>query len=149
VAPRRTGRDLQLAVQRCCALGISVIPKTATSRIDAARTQPHTIGMEGSAGGSWRSDKELVDALLRDLDEAADRWEALLAEAETVTYSVNLGDIQAVADSGGKLIDLVLHPDATALYTHGELAERMNIAFAALRAEVEGDYQARYGGELR
>ena len=105
--------------------------------------------MEGSAGGLWRSDKELVDALLRDLDEAADRWEALLAEAETVTYSVDLGDIQAVADSGGKLIDLVSHPDATALYTHGELAERMNIAFAALRAEVEEDYQARYGGELR
>jgi hypothetical protein len=105
--------------------------------------------MEGSAGGSWRSDKELVDALLRDLDEAADRWEALLVEAETVTYSVDLGDIQAVADSGGKLIDLVLHPDATTLYTHGELAERMNIAFAALRAEVEEDYQARYGGELR
>ena len=50
---------------------------------------------------------------------------------------------------GGKLIDLVLHPDATAQYTHGELAERMNIAFAALRAEVEEDYQARYGGELR
>jgi hypothetical protein len=25
----------------------------------------------------------------------------------------------------------------------------MNIAFAALRAEVEEDYQARYGGELR
>jgi hypothetical protein len=105
--------------------------------------------MEGSAGGSWRSDKELVDALLRDLDEAADRWEALLAEAETVTYSVDLGDIQAAADSGGKLIDLVLRPDATALYTHVELAERMNIAFAALRAEVEEDYQARYGGELR
>ena len=105
--------------------------------------------MEGSAGGSWRSDQELVDALLRDLDEAADRWEALLAEAETVTYSVDLGDIQAIADSDGKLIDLVLHPDATAHYTYGELAERMNIAFAALRAEVEEDYQARYGGELR
>ena len=129
--------------------GFSVIPKTALSRIDPARMQPHTIGMEGSAGGSWLSDKELVDALLRDLDEAADRWEALLVEAETVTYSVDLGDIQAVADSNGKLVDLVLHPDATAHYTHGELAERMNIAFAALRAEVEGDYQARYGGEIR
>jgi hypothetical protein len=129
--------------------GLSVIPRTASSRIDAARVQLHTIGMEGSAGGSWLSDKELVDALLRDLDEAADRWEALLAEAETVTYSVDLGDIQAVADSNGKLIDLVLHPDVTAHYTHGELAERINIAFAALRAEVEGDYQARYGGEIR
>jgi hypothetical protein len=105
--------------------------------------------MHGSAGGSWLSDKELVDAVLRDLAEAADRWEALVAEAETVTYSVDLGDIQAVADSDGKLVDLVLHSDVTARYTHGELAERMNIAFAALRAEVEGDYQARYGGELQ
>jgi len=105
--------------------------------------------MQGSAGGSWLSDRELVDAVLRDLAEAADRWEALVAEAETVTYSVDLGDIQAVADSDGKLVNLVLHPDVTAHYTHGELAERMNIAFAALRAEVEGDYQARYGGDLR
>lgn len=104
--------------------------------------------MQGSAGGSWLSDKELVDSVLRDLAEAADRWEALVAEAEMVTYSVDMGDIQAIADSDGKLIDLVLHPGVTAHYTHGELAERMNIAFAALRAEVEEDYQARYGGDL-
>jgi len=119
------------------------------NRIDAARAGLHTIGVDRSAGGSWLSDKELVDAVLRDLAEAADRWEALVAEAETVTYSVDMGDIQAVADSNGKLVDLVLHPDVTAQYSHGELAERMNIAFAALRAEVEEDYQARYGGELR
>jgi len=105
--------------------------------------------MEGSGGGSWISDKELVDSVLRDLADAADRWEALVAEAETVTYSVDMGDIRAIADSDGKLLDLVLHPGVTTRYTHGELAERMNTAFAALRAEVEDDYQARYGGELR
>ena len=104
--------------------------------------------MQGSDGGSWLSDKELVDSVLRDLADAADRWEALVAEAETVTYSVDMGDIRAVADSDGKLLDLVLHPGVTNHYTHGELADRMNTAFAALRAEVEEDYQARYGGEL-
>lgn len=105
--------------------------------------------MEGSTDGSWISEKELVDAVLRDLDEAAQRWEALVEQAERVTYSVDMGDIQAVADSDGKLIDLNLHPSVTSHYTHGELAERMNAAFAALRAEVEDDYQTRYGGELR
>ncbi len=59
-----------------------------------------------------------------------------------------LGDIRAVADSDGKLVDLALHPAVTTHYTHVGLAERMNTAFAALRAEVEEDYQARYGGEL-
>jgi hypothetical protein len=102
-----------------------------------------------SADRAGLSDKELVDAVLRDLAEAADRWEALLAEAETVTYSVDMGDIQAVANSDGKLVDLALHPGVTAYYTHGELAARMNAAFAALRSEVEQDYQARYGGQLR
>jgi hypothetical protein len=97
----------------------------------------------------WVSDKELVDSVLRDLAEAADRWEALVAQAETVTYSVDMGDIEAVADSDGKLVNLALQPGLTGRYTHNELAERMNTAFAALRAEVEDDYQARYGGELR
>ena len=105
--------------------------------------------MEGTPGQQWVSDKELVDAILRDLAEAADRWEALVAQAETVTYSVDMGDIQAVADSDGKLVNLTLHPSVTTQYSHGELAERMNTAFAALRAEVEDDYQARYGGDLQ
>ena len=105
--------------------------------------------MEGTPGQQWVSDKELVDAILRDLAEAADRWEALVAQAETVTYSVDMGDIQAVADSDGKLVNLTLHPSVTTQYSHGELAERVNTAFAALRAEVEDDYQARYGGDLQ
>ena len=104
--------------------------------------------MEGSTGGAWLSDRDLVDSVLRDLAEAADRWEALVAQAETVTYSVDMGDIRAVANSDGKLVDLVLHPSVTTDYSHGELAERLNTAFAALRAEAEEDYRARYGGEL-
>lgn len=104
--------------------------------------------MSGPTESSWLSDKEVVDRVLRDLAEAADRWEALLAEAETVTYSVDMGDVRAVVNSDGKLIDLVLHPGVTTHYTHVELAERMNTAFTALRVEVEEDYQARYGGEL-
>jgi hypothetical protein len=105
--------------------------------------------MVGNSGAEWVSDRELVDSVLRDLDEAAQRWEALVAEAESVTYSVDMGDIQAVANSDGKLIGLTLHPGVTTDYTHIELAERLNVAFAALRDEVEDDYQARYGGELR
>ena len=104
--------------------------------------------MEGSTGAARLSDSDLVDAVLRDLAEAADRWEALVAQAETVTYSVDMGDVRAVANSDGKLVDLVLHPSVTTEYTHGELAERLNTAFAALRAEAEEDYRARYGGEL-
>lgn len=93
------------------------------------------------------SDKEIVDTVLRELADAADRWEALLARAETVTYSVDMGDIQAVANSDGKLIDLRLHPSVTSDYSHTELAQRLNVAFTALREEAESDYRARYGGE--
>lgn len=103
--------------------------------------------MEGSAQGSWISEEELVDSVLRDLAEAADRWEAVVAEAETVTYSVDMGDIRAVANSDGKLVQLALQPGITTDYTHGELALRLNSAFTALRAEVEEDYRTRYGGE--
>ena len=105
--------------------------------------------MVGVPGGEWVSDKELVDSVLRDLDEAAQRWEALVAEAETVTYSVDMGDIQAVANSDGKLIELTLQPNVVSDYSHGELAARMNVAFAALRDEVQQDYRIRYGGGLQ
>lgn len=101
--------------------------------------------MEGFQGDQGFSDRELVDAVVRDLDEGLARWEADLAAAEGVTYSVDMGDIQAAANSDGKLIELTLHPDAMAVYSHAELAERLNTAFAALREEALFDHRARYG----
>lgn len=94
-------------------------------------------------------DRALVDEVLRELNAAADRWEKLVAEAEQITYTVDLGDIHAVANSDGKLLELTLHPRVMSEYTHGELADRLNSAFAALREEAQADNEARYGGELR
>ncbi|MBB3601229.1 hypothetical protein FHT40_000862 [Mycolicibacterium sp. BK556] len=105
--------------------------------------------MAGSGSDRELSDRDLVDAVLRELSEAAQRWEALVAQAETITYSVDLGDITAVANSDGKLIDLTLHPAVVTDYSHGELSDRLNLAFTALREEAETDNQARYGGGLR
>lgn len=94
-------------------------------------------------------DRALVDEVLRELNAAADRWEKLVAEAEQITYTVDLEDIHAVANSDGKLLELTLHPRVMSEYTHGELADRLNSAFAALREEAQADNEARYGGELR
>lgn len=105
--------------------------------------------MTRHGSGDQLSEADIVDAVLRELREAADRWEALVAQAETITYSVNLGDVQAVVNSDGKLIELTLHPAVTTEYTHGELSDRLNMAFGALREEAETDNQARYGGGLR
>ena len=99
--------------------------------------------------GDPLSEGDIVDAVLRELTEAADRWEALVAQAEMITYSVDLGDVQAVVNSDGKLIELTLHPAVTTEYTHGELSDRLNLAFTALRDEAETDNQTRYGGGLR
>jgi len=104
--------------------------------------------MEGDSRGSWLSEKELVDAVLRDLDEAAERWEAVVAQAAAITYSVDMGDLQAVANSDGRLIDLSLHPSVMTDYSHRELAERLNAALRALREEAQSDHQARYGGSV-
>ena len=105
------------------------------------------MGEPGDAGEL--SGRDLVDAVLRELSAAADRWEAVVAEAETTTYSVDLGDVHAVANSDGQLVELTLHPTVTTDYTHGELADRLNLAFTALREEARADYEARYGGGLR
>jgi hypothetical protein len=105
-------------------------------------------GSDSRGERSDLKDRDLVESVLRELSEAADRWEALVAQAETVTYSVDLGDIQAVANSDGRLLELTLHPGVTS-YAHGELADRLNLAIAALREEAEAENQARYGGPLR
>jgi hypothetical protein len=34
-------------------------------------------------------------------------------------------------------------------YTHGELADRLNLAITALREEAEAENAARYGSELQ
>ena len=105
------------------------------------------MGVPGDAGEL--SGRDLVDAVLRELSEAADRWEAIVAQAETTTYSVDLGDIRAVANSDGKLVELTLHPAVMTDYSHGELADRLNLAFTALREEAQANYETRYGGRLR
>ena len=105
--------------------------------------------MDGLGEAVEISEKALVDAVLRDLAEAADRWEVILEEAATITYSVDMGDVQAVANSDGRLVGLTMHPNITTHYTHHELAQRLNTAFEALREEAQDDYRARYGGTLQ
>jgi len=105
--------------------------------------------MPGPGSRAQLSDKDLVESVLRELSEAADKWEALVGQAETVTYSVDLGDLHAVVNSDGRLVELTLHPSVTSGYTHGELADRLNLAIAALREEAEAENRARYGGTLR
>ena len=105
--------------------------------------------MPGSGSRAQLSDKDLVESVLRELSEAADKWEALVGQAEAITYSVDLGDIQTVVNSDGRLVELILHPTVMSGYTHGELADRLNLAIAALREEAEAENEARYGGSLR
>lgn len=107
--------------------------------------------VSGSGNRSEQSelkDRDLVEAVLRELSEAADKWEALVAQAETITYSVDMGDIRAVANSDGRLVELALHPSVMTGYAHAELADRLNLAIAALREEAEAENQTRYGGDL-
>jgi hypothetical protein len=105
--------------------------------------------MPGSGRRAQLSDKDLVESVLRELSEAADKWEALVSQAEAITYSVDLGDIQAVVNADGRLVDLTLHPSVVSGYSHGELADRLNLAIAALRDEATADNEARYGGALQ
>lgn len=104
--------------------------------------------MSGSGSRANLGDKDLVESVLRDLNEAAQKWETLVAQAESITYSVDLGDVRAVVNSDGRLLELTLHPDVMTGYAHGDLADRVNLAIAALRGEAEAENHARYGREL-
>lgn len=107
-----------------------------------------TVTVSGSGDRANLSDKDLVESVLRELSEAADKWEALVAEAQAVTYSVDLGDIHAIANADGRLVGLSLHPGVMTGYAHGELADRLNLAITALRDEAEAQHRANYGGPL-
>ncbi len=107
-----------------------------------------TVTVVGSGNRANLSEKDLVESVLRELSEAADKWEALVAQAEAVTYSVDLGDVYAVANSDGRLVKLTLHPGVMTGYGHVELAERLNLAITALREEAEAENRASYGGPL-
>ena len=100
-------------------------------------------------GGAEPEGNALVEAVLRDLREAADRWEALVAEAENITYAIELEDVSAVINADGRLLDLMLGANTVGEYTHDELADRLNTAFRLLRDEARADNQTRYGSELR
>jgi hypothetical protein len=104
------------------------------------------LGRSDISDPSASADQDLVEAVLRELSQTADRWEAVVAHAEAVTYSVDLGDVYAVANSDGRLLKLMLHPDVMAGYAPGDLAARLNLAIAALREEAEAENQTRYGG---
>lgn len=104
--------------------------------------------VRGASDGEELGKKDVVEALLRDLTAATAKWEQLIADAETITFHVDLGDIRAVANSDGKLVELTLHPSVTADYSHHELADRLNAAFRALREEAQADNDERYGGRL-
>ena len=105
--------------------------------------------MPRSGSRAQLSDKDLVESVLRELSEAADKWEALVGQAEAITYSVDLGDMHAVVNADGRLVELTLHPHVMSGYTHTELADRLNLAIAALREEAEAENEARYGGTLQ
>lgn len=105
--------------------------------------------VSGSGRRAELSDKDLVESVLRDLTEAAEKWEALVAQAEAVTYSVDLGDINAVANMDGRLLSLTLQPGVMTGYAHGELADRLNLALAALREAAEAENEARYDGNVQ
>lgn len=123
--------------------------RSADNELTLVKGESDTGMVAGPGRHAERSDKDsdmgLVESVLCELSEAADKWEALVAEAEAITYSVDLGDIHAVANADGRLIELDLHPAVVTDYTHDELVDRLNVAFAALHEEAEADYQNRYG----
>ncbi len=94
------------------------------------------------------ADKAVVDQVLADLKANFEKWEAVLAAQQSVTFAADLGDIYAVCNSDGRLTELALAPDVMSSYTHHELMDRLNSVFEALRDEAQADYNRNYGGGI-
>jgi Protein of unknown function (DUF2710) len=92
------------------------------------------------------ADKALVDQVLSELKANFEKWEAVLAAQESVTYTADVGDIYAVCNSDGRLTGLSLAPHVMTSYTCHELMDRLNMVFEALREEAQADFNRNYGG---
>lgn len=110
-------------------------------RAVAERSGPDALRPEGHA-----QDKALVDQVLADLKANFEKWEAVLAAQESVTYTADVGDVYAVCNSDGRLTGLSLAPHVMTSYTSRELADRLNMVFEALREEAQADFDRNYGG---
>ena len=63
-------------------------------------------GCEGAT-----TDKALVEGVLADLTANLEKWEAVLAAQQSVTFTADWGDIYAVCNADGRLMELALAPD--------------------------------------
>jgi Protein of unknown function (DUF2710) len=99
-------------------------------------------------GDGATSDRELVEQVLCGLTANLEKWEAVLAAQESVTFTADWGDIYAVCNSDGRLMELALARDVMSSYTGGELTDRLNSVFEALRKEVQADFDQNYDGGI-
>ncbi|WP_120313490.1 DUF2710 family protein [Mycobacterium alsense] len=116
--------------------------------------EPEVIGVAPEVSGTdavrpdAAADKALVDQVLADLKANFEKWEAVLAAQEAVTFTADVGDIYAVCNSDGRLTGLSLAPHVTTSYTCRELVDRLNMVFEALRQEAQADFDRNYGGGI-
>jgi Protein of unknown function (DUF2710) len=94
------------------------------------------------------ADKALVDQVLADLKANFEKWEAVLAAQESVTFTADVGDVYAVCNSDGRLTGLSLAPHVVTSYSCRELMDRLNMVFEALREEAQADFDRNYGGGI-
>ncbi|GAT07618.1 DUF2710 family protein [Mycolicibacterium novocastrense] len=91
------------------------------------------------------ADKAFVDQTLAELRENAEKWEDFLAAQELETFTADLGDIYAMCDLDGQLLDLKMAADVMTSYTYIELQARLNAVFEALRKEAQAEFKRTYG----
>lgn len=115
---------------------------------------PEVMGVAAEVSGTdavrpdAAADKALVDQVLADLKANFEKWEAVLAAQEAVTFTADGGDIYAVCNSDGRLTGLSLAPHVLTSYTCRELVDRLNMVFEALREEAQADFDRNYGGGI-
>lgn len=78
-----------------------------------------------------------VARLIDELDFAADRWDAKVADGQLDRFEAVYGGVEAVGDRDGRLVSLWLSPDLMS-YSYLDLEYRLSMAFAALREAALG-----------
>ena len=100
--------------------------------------------MESHEGAA--ADRAFVDSLMGDISTNLQRWADQLAAQAPVTYEADLGDVYAVVDRDGRLVELALSPDVMSAYTSVQLTARINAVIEALREQVRADAEHIFGG---
>lgn len=93
-------------------------------------------------------DNEHVERVMAEMKATYEQWEELLEAQGAITFEADFGDIYALVNQDGRLLQLSFAADVMSSYTFIELQARVNALIGVLADAVYEEHHNTFGGIL-